>query len=244
MAQRRSKVKSKSRARTKAKAAAPKKAGRKRKLAKSAKASPPKRTKRFSTTAFVGFDAAGSLKAVVLDETGKFAPDSDFSVVPATALHVEETKTGARVVVIDLSDRDLAPRSQAMSAGMFDLDKIRLQASDFARQTGDRASELGHRLAETTSELSKKVAGSATGQMAIETAVDLTRKAAAKASEIGSRMAETTSDLSRRVSESAMGRDTADTGTTTDNEKAGGGARKSGDTTSGTHRGPPPRSKT
>jgi hypothetical protein len=206
-------VKSKSKSRTKSSSATAIKSMTKRKVTKRMKTFARPATKQPQVRAFIGFDSAGRMSTMVLDETGAFGVTENFVAIPVTSLRVEETRAGARLLVMDLSSPILLPAPTAMPTEKFDPGKIRLQTLELTKQTADRVSEIGHRVVETTSELSKKFSDSAIGHKAVETATELGKKAADKASEIGHRIAETTSELSKKVAASAIGQKTVETAT-------------------------------
>jgi hypothetical protein len=153
------------------------------------------------------------MTTVVLDETGSFGATENFVVVPATSLRVEETRTGTRLIVMDLSSQTALSAPTPMPTEKFDSEKFRLQALEFTRQTADKVAKIGHQVIEKTSELSKKVAEAAMGHKAVETATELGKKAVESALEIGHRVGETTSDLGKQAADSAVGQKAVETAT-------------------------------
>jgi len=146
------------------------------------------------------------MNAIVLDETGTFGATEHFFAIPMTSMRVEKTRAGARLIVMDLSCQILLPPTAWIPTEKADPEKIRLQTPKFTTRTADKASEIGHRLAEATSELGKKAASSAIGRMAVETATELGKKVAEKASKLGHRAADATSEISKKVSDSVIGK--------------------------------------
>jgi sporulation protein YlmC with PRC-barrel domain len=161
-------------------------------------------------------DKQGHISAALTEVGGYIGVEKKLVAIPFNSLSIDAAGAGKPRIVAEFSKPYLAQAPLFKAPEQLPLDHLKGTAAALGMRAAEKASEIGHRAADTASkvaemavekasELGHKATGTASevGKKIADMGPDLIQKAAEKASEVGQKIADKTSELIQKATEKA-----------------------------------------